>query len=91
MQVDLWKGKQTYLAAMLKALLDDVVAKHILHEREGLRLHLLVHCHDLLWQCFGQFLLNEAAAMLISAEVKHEAFDVLQQHFRLSKLTEPAV
>ena len=80
------RKEQTYLAAVLKALLDDVVAKHVLHEGEGVRLHLLIHCHDLLWLCFGQFLLDEATAMLISAEVKHEALDVLQQLFRLSKL-----
>jgi len=40
---------KTDLAAMLEAFLDDVVAKHVLHEGNGMRLHLLKHCHYLLW------------------------------------------
>ena len=62
---------------MLKALLDDVVTKHALHEGYGMRLHLLKHCHYLLGWGVCQLLLYEATAMLIPAEVVHITFDVL--------------
>ena len=71
------KERKTDLAAMLKAFLDDVVAKHVLHEGYGMRLHLLKHCHYLLWWGICQLLLYEATAMLIPAEVVHIPFDVL--------------
>ena len=62
---------------MFEALLDDVVAKHILHEGYGMRFHLIKHCHYLLWWRVCQLLLYEATAMLIPAEVVHIALDVL--------------
>jgi len=71
------KERKTDLAAMLKAFLDDVVAKHVLHEGYGMRLHLLKHCHYLLWWGICQLLLYEATAVLIPAEVVHISFDIL--------------
>ena len=64
-------------ATVLKALLNDVVAKHVLHQADGVWLHLLIHCHYVLCCCTCQLLLYEAAAVLIPAEVVHKALDVL--------------
>ena len=74
---ELERKRKANLAAMLEALLDDVVAKHILHKGDGMRLHLLKHCHYLLWWSVCQLLLYEATAVLIPAEVMHITFDVL--------------
>jgi len=63
--------RKTNLTAMLKALLDDVVAKHVLHEGYGMRFHHLKHCHYLLWWGVCQLLLYKATAVLIPAEVMH--------------------
>jgi len=71
------KERKTNLTAMLKALLDDVVAKHVLHEGYGMRFHHLKHCHYLLWWGVCQLLLYKATAVLIPAEVMHITFDVL--------------
>lgn len=71
------RKEKANLAAVLEAFLDDVVAKHVLHEGYGMRLHLLKHCHCLLWWYVCQLLLYEATAMLIPAEVVHIPFDVL--------------
>ena len=71
---------------MFKAFLNHIVPEDILHQCDDLGLHLPIHCHDVLWRGICQLLLYESAAMLVSAELKHEAFDVLQQKEQIDLL-----
>jgi hypothetical protein len=52
--------------AMLKKLLDHIVAKNTSHECQGMRKHFLENHALLIWASSLQFLLDEAAPMLIS-------------------------
>lgn len=71
--------KPSYLSTMLKAFLNHIVPEHILHERYDVLLHLLKQSHYFLWKRIYQLLLNESAAMLITAELENIALYVLQQ------------
>lgn len=65
------------LIAMLKQLLNDVVAKHIGHQLEAVGLYLAEHL--LLFVAVGrfQFLLDETRSMLITAKLDHMVVNVL--------------
>lgn len=68
--------------AEFKQFLNNVVAKHVLRERERVGGHDLVeHSLGLLRGRLLELLLNEARPMLVSAELNDEPCDVLQFPF----------
>lgn len=66
--------------AQLQHLLDDVVAKHVVHQRQRLGQQLMEGNGQLRLRQLPQVLLDEAAAVLVQAEVQHVAQHILGWH-----------
>ena len=61
---------------MLEKLLNDIVAKHVLHELDGVHLQLLEHLVLLVAIRRLQLLLNETRAVLVAAEFDNVTVDL---------------
>ena len=66
------------LVAVLKELLDDVVAEHVFHELNGIGLDLPEHLIFLVAIGGLEFLLDEARAVLVAAEFDNVVVYVLR-------------
>lgn len=66
------------LIPVLEEFLDNVVAKYIHHELDGIGLDLLENLFFLIAVCGFQLLLDEARAVLIAAKLDNMIVDVLQ-------------
>lgn len=66
------------LVTMLEELLNDVVAKHVLHQLECVLLELSENALFDLAVCRFELLLDKARAVLVSSEFNHVALDVGQ-------------
>ena len=71
------RGRQQPRLTVLKKLLDDIVPEHIRHERQAAGHDLGEREGELLGRHGLQLLLDEAAAVLVQAELKDVAKDVL--------------
>jgi hypothetical protein len=62
---------------MLEELLNNIVAKHICHELQGVRLYLAEDLVLLVTICSLEFLLDEPRSMLIATKLYDVLVDVL--------------
>jgi hypothetical protein len=67
-----------HLVSMFKELLDNIVAKHVLHELDSVRLDLAEHLVLLVAVSSLKLRLDEPRAVLITAELDDIAVDVLE-------------